>query len=428
MEAPKFDLGDELANREKPSTKPPKRKPAIKGLTCDELEKQFSAEIHWLWRNHVPGAEPSMINAREGDGKTTVCLQIAKEVLDTHTEGLVVWVATEGAVKNTLAKMKTIGLTTDRFLVAQKANGDFLFNFAYFRDVKDLDVFLGALETRVLAVFIDSLRGATRLDDNDSRIGKIMHQVNSVVCDKHNSALVYIHHFNKSGQGSLLDRSTGTTAASAAVRHILSITRKSKFVRRIQVAKSNIDDTLPELEAVKIKGQIVIHEPELQSDESLAGKAEEFLLGLFAERQKITAREIYEAGEEQGLTGSILKKVKPNLGIESVRDCGRWFWVFPFSPHNLCPLYPLDDKCLKSQETKGHKSRDTEGKNFKGHKGDKSHKRDKGDSKKESIPYCDCSSDEGLLDFDRDSLEDRIPEQLKGRIDPGLAKEIYGEG
>jgi archaellum biogenesis ATPase FlaH len=302
---------------------------AIRGLSFSSLIKLYSDDVKWIYRNHIPKGQPCMINGREGVGKTGFSLKIVKEILEQYTQNIIVWLATEGAVKNTTDQMQGIGLVSDRFLIAQKNDGSFIFNFGNQADLTALDQFLKSLPLPVVAVFIDSLRGCTQLDDNDSKIGKIMHRVNSIVCDKYGAALIYLHHFNKNKDASLLDRCTGTTAAAAAVRHILSVLPKSKFTRLIKVSKSNINDMVPDLECIKAGKKLIIHEPQKLTEESLSDKCEEFLTKAFFENPVIPAYKIYQDGADLGYSDSMLKALKLKLGIESYREAKGWVWSWP---------------------------------------------------------------------------------------------------
>jgi archaellum biogenesis ATPase FlaH len=216
---------------------------------------------------------PIIVNGREGDGKTTICMQAGKEILENNPKGSVVWLATEGAVQDTVIKMERLNVG-DRFLVAQKSDGTFKFDFTRYYDLRELNTILDDSEKPILAVFVDSLRGATNLDDNDSKIKNVIQKLNAIVCDSCKASLIYIHHFSKGQKSTLLDRSTGTTAITSSVRVVLSVLPVSRYKRVIKQAKSNISATMPELEVIEVDGEIIIREPALQSDETLTDRAE----------------------------------------------------------------------------------------------------------------------------------------------------------
>ena len=312
-----------------------KQRKGPKGLSLVDLQNQYDSEVSWIWRNHIPVGLPIILNGREGMGKTTIGLSAAKEILGNHPSGRVVWLATEGAVQDTVSKMVEMGLTDNRFVVAQKSNQSFKWDFVLQGDKKELETLLDEIKP-IICVFIDSIRGMSRLDDNDPKNGDVIHALNSVICDKHKAGLVYLDHHGKGKKSNLLDKAVGTTAKTSSVRGVLSVMPVSKFKRVIKPAKANISTMGGELEVLKIGNEIIIQEPHTQSDESMRDKAEEFLINLFSQHNSKRATEVYRMGEDEGFSGSLLKKVKKDLGIESIRDNrdSPWKWVWPINP---CP-------------------------------------------------------------------------------------------
>ncbi|HOP48445.1 MAG TPA: AAA family ATPase [Desulfobacteraceae bacterium] len=296
-----------------------------KGLSLDELMKQFDVEVDFIFREHLARGYPHILNGREGIGKTSIALTIAKEIINKHP-GNVIWAATEGRLLDTLNKMKSFELT-ENFYVAQKANQDFKFNFQNTSDINEFGVILRDLEP-ISCVFIDSIRGMSQFGDNDDKIGAVMHKINALVCDRHHAALVYLDHHKKGRADSLLDKAVGTTAKTAAVSLVLSVVKKSAYVRELRVAKSNIGD-IPELIAVKAGDRILIKEPSSEGSESMTNRAESFLLELFNGQMELSANEVYSLGERQGISVDVLKKVKTQLGIASRRDSdlNSWMWI-----------------------------------------------------------------------------------------------------
>ena len=314
------------------SKEKPKGPNKARGLKLDQLKNQYDSEVSWMWRQHVPAGLPIILNGREGMGKTTIALKIAKEILEQHLNGMVVWLATEGAVQDTVSKMVEQGLTSDRFVVAQKGNESFKWDFVLQGDRAELATLLDDLRP-ILCVFIDSIRGMSRLDDNDPKNGDVMHALNSIICDKHRAGLVYIDHHGKGKKSNLLDKAVGTTAKTSSVRGVLSVMPVSKFKRKIIPAKANISTMGGDLEVIKVGNKIVIQEPEIHSDETLKDKAEEWLISLFSQGGAIRASDVYRMGEEEGFSGSLLKVVKKDLGINAIRNAnGYWDWTWTLDP------------------------------------------------------------------------------------------------
>ena len=307
-----------------------KQRKGPKGLGLDQLQNQYDSEVSWVWRQHFPFGLPVIVNGREGQGKTTICLRAAREILEQHPTGMVVWLATEGAVQDTVAKMVEQGLTSDRFRVAQKSNESFKWDFYLQGDRNQLEILLDELKP-ILCVFIDSIRGMSRLDDNDPKNGDLIHKINAIVCDRHRGGLVYIDHHGKGKKSDLLDKAVGTTAKTSSVRGVLSVLPVSKFKRVIKPAKANISSMGGELEVLKVGTDILIQEPIIQSDETMADRAEEFLINLFSQGGNMKATDVFSQGEKEGISSHMMKKAKVVLGIQAEKKGPKepWIWAWP---------------------------------------------------------------------------------------------------
>ena len=305
------------------------RKP--RGVNLAQLKENFEygQDIEFIWRGHIPKKMPVMISGREGSGKTTNALQIAREIIDTTDTGFVVWLATEGAVIDTVDKMNALGLDSPRFVVAQKSDDSFKFNLDIHADRRELNTLLSELGPPILAVFIDSIRGMSRFGDNDDAIGGVMHQVNAICCDIHKAALVYLDHQKKGQAANKLDKCCGTTAKTSAVRIVYAVEKKSAVVCSIEPAKVNIFKEIPELKSIKMDNRVIISQAEIASDETMSAKAEIFLTRLFSKNSEMYARDVYRMAEEAGLSDGVIKKAKGNLGCitpEKLPNNGPWIW------------------------------------------------------------------------------------------------------
>lgn len=316
--------------RSESHVKSDKRNKAPRGLGLDQLQNQYDSEVSWVWRQHFPFGLPVIVNGREGQGKTTICLRAAREILEQHSTGMVVWLATEGAVQDTVAKMVEQGLTSNRFRVAQKSNESFKWDFVLQGDLKELEILLDDLKP-IICVFIDSIRGMSRLDDNDPKNGDLIHKLNSIICDKHRAGLVYIDHHGKGQKSNLLDKAVGTTAKTSSVRGVLSVMPVSKFKRVIKPAKANISSMGGELEVLKVGNDILIQEPKIQSDETMSDRAEEFLINLFSKKSSIKARDVFSQGEKEGISYHMLKKAKGVLGIQADKKGPKEPWIWSWA-------------------------------------------------------------------------------------------------
>jgi hypothetical protein len=336
--------GEPPAKRDHPAAAPTKPTAAKKvcGMSLSAMKTRFSQSIEWLFSKLIPARMPVIINGREGLGKTTICLAIVKHILERFPDCVVLWLATEGTVADTFIKAIDLGLPDGPFQIAAKGEDDFLFNFRSEQEQKLLDDLLTSSPKRVIAVFIDSVRGMTSQDPNSEEIGNTMRRLNSIVCDKHGAALVYLHHWNKKAGASWLDRNTGSTAITAAVRLVLSVLPNSKYSRKLVVSKSNMAEHIPAVNVVKQGEEIHFYDAEEDADDSQIDMSESFLLDMFKEHETLLARAIYRTGLEKGFSEDALKRAKSKLRIQSFKSAEGWVWSFPAKTVRPCALALLN--------------------------------------------------------------------------------------
>ena len=80
----------------------------------------------------------------------------------------------------------------------------------------------------------------------------------------------------------------------------------------------------------------LIQEPVIQSDETMSGKAEEFLINLFSKHTSMAARDVYSQGECEGISSHMLKKAKGVLGIQADKKGPKepWIWSWDYRENN----------------------------------------------------------------------------------------------
>ena len=310
--------------------RPDQKARGAKPLTLDELSECFEHEVEMLWRNRIPKGMPIIVNGREGHGKTTICAQASKEMLEANPNGMVFWIASEGFVKDTYMKLEILNLDRKRFVILQNTDGTFTFNFNQQYHKNQLDNALQGYQQAkipILAVVIDSIRGISPFDDNDSKIKNVMMALNSIVCDKYGASLIYIDHHKKGQSKNLLDKSVGTTAKTAAVRAVYSVLKVGEYVRKIVLAKTNLfDHQVGTMMAALSDTGLTLYESSEKSGATLRGEAQRWLIKMFSTKTMYRTPEILAMGEKEGYTEPTLQKAKKELGIDSLRDENGWSW------------------------------------------------------------------------------------------------------
>ena len=56
-----------------------------------ELKPLFNEQVEWLYREHVPVGMPIILNGREGEGKTTIAIQMGNEILLLNPNGIMIF-------------------------------------------------------------------------------------------------------------------------------------------------------------------------------------------------------------------------------------------------------------------------------------------------------------------------------------------------
>lgn len=303
-------------------------------MSLSTIQSVGDKEVRWLWREHIPVGMPIIVNGREGIGKTTNCIQMGKEILEENPEGSVIWIASEGFVKDTINKMEELQVDKERFFLLQREENEFQFNFTVRKDLNILNEVLvecADIGYPSLAVFIDSIRGISPYGDEDSKIGTVLRSINAIVCDKHKASLIYLDHWGKGEKHNLLDKNVGTTAKTAAVRAVYSILKDSEYIRRIECSKINLfGQEPPMLKSAQTAHGVIIYQAEKKTDYSLVAQAEKFLIEIFSKQHTYAATDVYEEAEKRGIGLDPLREAKKKLEIESVKADGiggGWRWV-----------------------------------------------------------------------------------------------------
>jgi len=325
-----------------------------KGLTLVELKRKMSNKTEFLWRNMIPAKMLTLLTAREGVGKSTTSLAIVKEVLETHSEGYVIWIASEG-LTTTVSQATWLGLDNiDRFVIATNREGSFTFNFSQHSDLKRLQEILKDYEPVVLVV-IDCLSAVSPFDDADQKTGKILYRLGGI-CEKAGAGCLVLHHENKGERTIKLDKVSGSTQITRAPRVVLRLDyiRGVSLKRKIEVIKSNLLEKIEPIEVVKTPtGIVFLEHSTVDHEETQRQKAEELLVSLFTYNKELPATTIYGEAEQAGITIDLLKKVKQSLGIRSQKIGTKWIWSWDISSYkedvSLVPLEKRNSETLDNQ-------------------------------------------------------------------------------
>jgi len=314
----------------------------IPGATWADLDSLIGP-IKWLWKNWLPQGMLTIIAGELGVGKSIMALRIAACFLRgdpwpdgtpyTGETGAILWCEAEAAQAINLSRAKAWGLPLDKIYTPfEDPLVDILLDDPNHREA----IATVARREEVLFMVVDSLRGATRGDENSSETIAVTKWLAELARDT-GKPLQLSHHLRKKGLVDVgnkvtLDRLRGSSAIGEVARVIWAIDvpdPKDKETKRLSVIKNNLAP-FPESVGLSIDGEGVnfCDVPQEPHTETLQERAADLLLMLLASGPMPSA-DIRKEGEEAGLSWPALKRAKKKLGIISVKPNGVWHWSLP---------------------------------------------------------------------------------------------------
>ena len=280
-------------------------------ITARSLNEQKGHETtKWIWRDVIPEAKPSLIFGDGGVGKSTLAIQICKDILEREKTNTVLWCPVEGNIDDTREKVDEMEVDVDRFAFLSRG-GDESFQFEKPEDLIFLDRYMNKLRPKI--VIVDSLRSMSKKEINHRDYGEVMRELQQVVCQKYGATLLYLHHENKAGEA------MGTQAIKAQCRIMLQMLDGIDGKTLVKT-KSNIGNP-PELLITKQGNKLAIG----KANGSRNKQVEEVLKELFQVNDRIGQRDTFNAVQAnlcipddkmESLRKSIYKII-PSLGIRS---------------------------------------------------------------------------------------------------------------
>ena len=314
----------------------------VPGATWADLDNLIGP-IKWLWKNWLPQGMLTIIAGELGVGKSIMALRIAACFLRgdpwpdgtpyTGETGAVLWCEAEAAQAINLSRAKAWGLPLDKIYTPfEDPLVDILLDDPNHREA------IGAVARReeVLLIVVDSLRGATRRDENSSETIAVTKWLAELARDT-DKPLLLSHHLRKKGAQDVgnkvtLDRLRGSSAIGQLARVIWAIDvpdPKDEETKRLSVIKNNLAP-FPEPVGLSIdhEGLTFGHAPHEPHTETLQERAVRFLKMLLASGPVPSAK-VEEEVEKAGLSPYAANRAKKKLGIVSIKPDGVWHWSFP---------------------------------------------------------------------------------------------------
>lgn len=323
------------------------------GLRTKTLSEVEEEKLEWLFYPFIPLGKLTLLEGDPGDGKTMLALKIIaalsrgdeiipKDLYDPERESSIsgpvvsIYQTAEDGYGDTIKpRLAAFGADMDRV--------QFICD--------DDDTCLTMTDQRIEAAIRQTGAKLLVLDPMQAYLGSDvdMHRANEIrpvmsklghVAKETGCAVILIGHMNKKADEKAAYRGLGSIDIYAAVRSVIVLARKKndEEVRVFCQVKNNL---APKTSAVAFrlsaeKGFEWIGAYDMDADDLLAGGVErdrrdeacEFLTDLLKDGMT-PSTEIFEAGENAGITKKMLRSVKKELGIRAVKTKDGWYWKLP---------------------------------------------------------------------------------------------------
>jgi len=299
--------------------------------------------IEWFWPKWLPRGFVTILAGDLGAGKSALALRIAAvfcaawswpDGTQCDSPGEVLWLEAESAQAINLERARNWGLPLDNIVTmpdpfaavnlddpAQRAEIEFI-----------------SKRPSLRLIVVDSLRAATRGDENSSATIQAVLWLASLARD-HQLAVLLLHHLRKRGLQDrpdvvTLDRLRGSSAIVQPARVVWAIDAPDPTrpeMRRLSVIKSNLA-CFPEPLGFQVTNNSLLFgpAPEAPRQETRVDRACDLLLSLLRQGPR-EVTELQTEAEGAGLSWDTMKRAKGKLGVVAIRDGKRrlWLWALP---------------------------------------------------------------------------------------------------
>lgn len=336
--------------------------PRIISRSMDQIETK---EIDWLWPGWLPKGMLALLGGYAGDGKSTLTAALAAALsiggsLPDGTKAPVtnsMLVLTEDDVSHVVkGRLEIHGADSSRVRTLDNVElpdgSSRLFNLKTDVPLLRQEV----VEQKIGLIVIDPLSGVMGNSDRNSE-GEVREILTSLakMAEETGCTVLGIAHIGKTdGQAKSFQKVMGSTAYTAVARTVWMLselpadyqTPGDPVKRMLGVAKSNyavppmsLQYHRPQDAPIEWLGVSPLSVDEVFSrlkkgsdgekrDPSETDKAEEWLLE-FMDGKRMLASEVEAAAKEEGFKMATMNLAKRRMGLMSLREGQRWYWIPP---------------------------------------------------------------------------------------------------
>lgn len=309
-------------------------------------------KIEWLWYPYIPYGKLTILQGDPGEGKSTFILNVAalltrgRDMPDGYKVSgpqRVVYQSAEDNIADTV-KPRLVAAMADCDKVAYIVDDEYPLTLEDSRIEKIIE------QTGARLFVLDPLQGYLSQDSDLTNAGRMRSQLKRLadIAAKYQCAIVIVGHMNKASGEKNLYRGLGTIDIAAIARSVLMIARDkdNPSIRYMFPVKSSL---APEGAAVAFSmndligfcwlGKRIINTKDLSlfADEDnktvLAAKVMKDVLSA----NDVMSSHIMRKLKLMDVSPRTINKVKKELGIESYRRDGSWYWHLPVGSNKTTP-------------------------------------------------------------------------------------------
>jgi putative DNA primase/helicase len=312
----------------------------------------------WVWRFYLPRGSIALVYGNPGEGKTTFTIDCASRISvganwpdgTPSIKGSVVILSCEDRESDIRNKVDLHGGDPEKIHVLRAIRrGGMEQHFSLVDNLLQLEKALDLIGDVVLLV-VDPLSAYLGSKDSykDSEIRTVLGPL-ALLAERRNIGVIAVMHVTKNSQTQALYRAQGSIAFIAAARTAFTLGKHPDDDRRrvLACAKNNLAAFPPSLAfefkdglitwdtaPVNLSADALLATPQSEEDREERRSAEDLLREVLADGP-VWSKDVFKAGQENGLSQSTLERAKSRLKIEA-KHFGRpgergakWYWRLP---------------------------------------------------------------------------------------------------
>ena len=298
--------------------------------------------VEWLWYPYIPYGKITILQGDPGEGKSTLMVNLAAAVStakrfpggpDFHGEAqTVIYQCAEDSAEDTIKpRLLQAGADCDRIAFINDQGQELTLADTRFEEV--------IVATGARLLIIDPVQAFIGADGDMQSATKMRGTLRhlAAVADAHHCAVVLVGHMNKAAGGKNLYRGLGSIDIAAIARSVLMIARDqhNPEIRYMFPVKSSL---APEGMAVAFLFDATLgfrwigrcsYNPEENAIRNMDGSKKtraQDMIRLMLSTGDQPSVDIFNKLEQLGFSEKTIKNAKKELGVETYRKAGAWYW------------------------------------------------------------------------------------------------------